>query len=73
MHNKRKRMPLVLNEHYYEDWMDQMPEQELSEIMATGFTDRLFKAHPVSRDLYKNGIDTNKPYIIEEVERDTLF
>lgn len=41
--------------------------------MTGGFTQSTFKAHPVSRDLYKQGIDTNKPYIIERVENNTLF
>lgn len=74
VHNKGKRMPLILDEHYYEDWLDDgMSEQELNEIMATGFTKAQFKAHPVSRDFYKKGIDTNQPYIIKKVEKDTLF
>ena len=41
--------------------------------MACGFTNRDFKAHPVSRNLYKKGIDTNQPYIIQPVQKDTLF
>ncbi|WP_111682435.1 SOS response-associated peptidase [Winogradskyella tangerina] len=74
VHNKRKRMPLVLDQHYYEDWLDHgMSEQELNEIIATGMSSIPFKAHPVSRDLYKKGIDTNRPYIVEEVQKDTLF
>ena len=68
VHNKKKRMPLVLAEDYYEDWLDGgLNSQTLNEIMAHGFTSHKFKAHPVSRDLYKKGIDTNKPYIVELV------
>jgi len=67
VHNKKKRMPLVLDEDLYEDWLDDgSNEQILNEIMATGFTTNAFKAHPVSRDLYKKNIDTNKPYITEK-------
>lgn len=74
IHNKKKRMPLVLDPHFYEDWLDDgMSEQMINEIIATGFTSSKFKAYPISRDLYKRNIDTNKPYIIEEVEKDTLF
>ncbi|RNC88381.1 MAG: SOS response-associated peptidase [Winogradskyella sp.] len=74
VHNKRKRMPLVLDEHYYEDWLDNgLSEPEINEIIATGMSSKPFKAHAVSRDFYKKGIDTNKPYIIEEVQKDTLF
>ncbi|BAO75794.1 SOS response-associated peptidase [Winogradskyella sp. PG-2] len=74
VHNKGKRMPLVLDPHYFEDWLDDgMSDQEINEIMAKGFTKKEFKAHPVSRDFYKKNIDTNKPYIIEEAQKDTLF
>jgi putative SOS response-associated peptidase YedK len=73
IHNKKKRMPLVLDENLYLDWLDDISEQSVNEIMATGFTNKEFLAHPVSRDLYKKDVDTNKPYIIEEVERNTLF
>ncbi|NNE31790.1 MAG: SOS response-associated peptidase [Winogradskyella sp.] len=74
VHNKGKRMPLILDNHYFEDWLDEgISEQEINEIIAIGFTKTEFKAHPVSKDLYKKGIDTNKPYIVEEVQKDTLF
>lgn len=74
IHNKKKRMPLVLAYDLYQDWLDKgLNQMQLNELMASGFTNRNFKAHPVSRDLYKKGIDTNKPYIIEPVQRETLF
>ncbi|WP_370476143.1 SOS response-associated peptidase [Tamlana flava] len=74
IHNKKKRMPLVLDSNYYEDWLDSgLSRQSVGEIIATGFTEMEFKAHPVSRDLYKKGIDTNRPYIVEPVQKDTLF
>lgn len=68
VHNKKKRMPLVLAEDLYEDWLDDgTTEQSLNELMAHGFTTNAFKAHPVSSDLYKRNIDTNRPYIVEKV------
>jgi putative SOS response-associated peptidase YedK len=74
VHNKGKRMPLILDKHYFEDWLDDgTSDQEINEIMAMGFTKNKFKAHPVHSDFYKRGIDTNQPYIIEEVQRNTLF
>lgn len=74
IHNKKKRMPLILDEDLYEDWLDDgLSDQALNELMAFGFTNKSFKAHPVSRDFYKKGIDTNKPYIIEPIIKDTLF
>ena len=74
VHNKKKRMPLILEKGLFEDWLDEgTSSQSLSEIMATGFTRNEFKAYPVSRDLYKKGIDTNRPYIIEPIPKDSLF
>lgn len=74
VHNKAKRMPLVLDQHYYEDWLDDgLNIPQLNEIMAVGMTQIPFKAHPVSKDLYKRNIDTNKPYIIEEIDKGSLF
>lgn len=74
IHNKKKRMPLILDEHYYEDWLDEgTNHQLLNDIISTGMDTKAFKAHPVSRDFYKKGIDTNQPYIVEPIEKDTLF
>lgn len=74
VHNQKKRMPLVLDEDLIEDWLDEgMNNQSLNEIMATGFTRKTFKAHSISRDLYKKNIDTNKPYIVKPAPKDTLF
>lgn len=67
-------MPLVLDFHYYQDWLDNgLPQASINELMATGFSNKKFKAHPVSRDLYKRNIDSNKPYIVEKVDKETLF
>ncbi|TVZ60194.1 putative SOS response-associated peptidase YedK [Flavobacteriaceae bacterium MAR_2010_105] len=74
VHNKKKRMPLVLAEDLIDDWLDDgLNPQTINELMAHGFTSNAFKAHPVSRDVYKKGIDTNQPYIVEPVEPQTLF
>jgi len=74
IHNKKKRMPLILDEHYFEDWLDTgTSNQDINEIMAIGFTKKEFKAHPIHRDFYKKGINTNQAYIIEAVKKNTLF
>jgi len=74
IHNKKKRMPLVLDKDLLDDWLDDgINPQSLNELMANGFTKKKFKAHPVSRDLYKKNIDTNQPYIVEPVQNNTLF
>lgn len=74
VHNKQKRMPLVLNDNYYKDWLsNDLSVNTIKELIDSGFTTKEFKAHPVSRDLYQKDIDTNKPHSIEEVAKDTLF
>ena len=74
IHNKKKRMPLILDEFYFQDWLDNgITNQEINEIMITGLDKKQFKAHPVSRDFYKKGIDTNRAYIVEPLSKDTLF
>ena len=66
VHNKQKRMPLVLDDDNLEDWLDEgMNAPSLNEIMANGFTTKEFKAYPVSRNLYKKNMDTNQAYIVE--------
>ncbi len=74
VHNKQKRMPLVLDENYYKDWLDiDLSVPMIKELIVSGFTTKEFKAHPVSRDLYQKDINSNKSYIIQEVFKDTLF
>jgi len=74
VHNKKKRMPLVLDQQYYQDWLDKdLNASMVNNLVATGFTSKTFDAHPVSRDVYKKGINTNKAYIIDKVDKGTLF
>lgn len=74
IHNKKQRMPLVLNPHYYLDWLDNgLNQQSVNELMAVGFSDQPFKAHAVSRDLYNRHVDSNQSYIIEPTQKNTLF
>lgn len=69
VHNVKKRMPLVLDEGIKYEWLnDRLSENNIKELMKFGFTANDFNAHPVSRDLYKRGIDTNNPYILEPVQ-----
>jgi putative SOS response-associated peptidase YedK len=74
IHNKKKRMPLVLDPSYYQEWLNsELKEKDIKELMAVGFSQKEFKAHPVSKNFYKKGIDTNKPYIIKAIDKQTLF
>ncbi|WP_034917620.1 SOS response-associated peptidase [Gillisia sp. CAL575] len=74
VHNVKKRMPLVLAKELYSEWFnDGLSKENIIELMKNGFTSKEFSAHPVSRDLYKRGLNTNKEYIIEPIDKATLF
>lgn len=65
IHNQKKRMPLVLDEDFTNEWMlSHLNDKNINEIIQFGFTKNEFKAHPVSRDLYKRNLDTNNPNIL---------
>lgn len=74
VHNVKKRMPLVLDEELHNEWFNtHLSNDNLKELIKHSFTSKTFKSYPVSRDLYKRGIDTNKEYILQDVQKDTLF
>ncbi|MGO3184457.1 MAG: hypothetical protein ACTIJ9_16640, partial [Aequorivita sp.] len=59
--------PFVLDEGLYKEWFNpNLNEENVLELISNGFTSKEFSAHPVSTDLYKRNIDTNKPNILEE-------
>ena len=68
IHNKKKRMPLVLDPNFEGEWLNpDLKDNEIQEVLATGLMRESFKAHQVTRDLYKRGIDTNTLEILKEV------
>ena len=74
IHNVKKRQPLVLAEDLIDEWFnDRMDEKNLTELMKHGFTAKEFKAHPVTRDLYKRGVNTNHEHILQPVPKEPLF
>lgn len=74
VHNKRKRMPLVLDKTFTDEWLlDNLNEAHINELMSVGFTRDEFKAYPVSRDLYKKGINTNNQKTINPSIGNSLF
>jgi len=80
VHNKKRRMPLVLDKEFEEEWLQpDLQEPHVKELMKSGFTNKEFEAYSVTRDMYKKGIDHNTPRAIERVnypelnEQGTLF
>ncbi|MFI8380562.1 SOS response-associated peptidase [Leeuwenhoekiella sp. NPDC079379] len=68
IHNEKKRMPLVLDDQFTEDWIDPtLNQNQVNELMKTGFTNSTFKTFPVSNAIYKRGVDTDNPEILKPV------
>ncbi|MBO0355904.1 SOS response-associated peptidase [Flagellimonas aurea] len=67
IHNQKKRQPLILDQHWEEDWLlPDLHEPGIKELMKSAFTTKEIEAYTVSRDLYKRGIDTNNKLAIEK-------
>ncbi|MGO4911098.1 SOS response-associated peptidase [Leeuwenhoekiella sp. W20_SRS_FM14] len=74
VHNKKKRMPLVLDSELYTDWLsDSHNEKTLKDLLNDGFTRTKFDAYPVSNMIYQKNIDANVAKAIQPVEKTTLF
>lgn len=70
VHNKKKRMPLVLDPELTEEWLrDDLNEANITELMKVGFTNKEFECYPVTRDLYKPKFtEKNSPVAIKKVD-----
>lgn len=68
IHNRRKRMPLILDENYEEDWLSDLTEPAIEDLLKTAFTTKEIEAYPISRDLYKRDIDSNNELAITKVD-----
>ena len=67
IHNKAKRMPLVLDRKYEEEWIKHdHSENVIKDIMAEGFTSQSFKAHPVMN--YRTKANRDLKYTDQVIE-----
>ena len=76
IHNKTKRMPLVLEQDLGKEWLLDLNKNQVKEIIHNGYTSERFDAHPVSSNLYKRTYYNNTSEIIQPVppiESNTLF
>lgn len=67
IHNKKKRMPLVILPEARQQWLGELDRQGISEMMQP-LPDGYLADHKVSRNLYKSKIQTNVPEILERIE-----
>ncbi|PTX42437.1 putative SOS response-associated peptidase YedK [Christiangramia gaetbulicola] len=70
VHNKAKRMPLVLDRKYEQEWIQTgQSESVIKDIMSEGFTSKSFHAHPViNYRLKKNRELKNTAKVLEPTE-----
>ncbi|MDX1761328.1 MAG: SOS response-associated peptidase [Christiangramia sp.] len=69
VHNNKKRMPLSIDRNFEGSWLDpNLDDEALQELMQNCFMQEPFKAHAVSRDLYKRDKKTNTAAILEKVD-----
>ncbi|MGS0527013.1 SOS response-associated peptidase [Zobellia nedashkovskayae] len=80
IHNKKKRMPLVLDTDFEEEWLrDDLNENHVKELIKSGFTTEDFEAYPVTRNLNfknfeKNTVQSIQPVHYPELgQQQTLF
>ncbi|SDM65632.1 SOS response-associated peptidase [Kriegella aquimaris] len=73
VHNKKKRMPLVLDEEFEEEWLrNDLSRPHIEELMRVGFTTKEFEAYSVTRNLYKPNYERNTPEAIKFVDYSEL-
>ncbi|MDT0689362.1 SOS response-associated peptidase [Salegentibacter sp. F188] len=69
IHNRKKRMPLVLDEDFEGEWLNpSLNEKNVQELMDNGFTKEDFFAHTVRRDFYTRDANLNVPGTLEPVD-----
>jgi putative SOS response-associated peptidase YedK len=74
IHNKQKRMPLVLDPNLREEWIStNQSKSVISDLVKKGFTSEQFDAHPVSNLLYKGSNDESTIQPVEPLQPNTLF
>lgn len=67
IHNKKRRMPLVLSEDFKSAWLDtSLNDDAILEIVYTGATKEEFQAHSI-QNFYKRDFDTNTAEFLQPV------
>ena len=68
INNKKKRMPLVLDNEFQEEWLrNDLNEKHIKELINSGFTTDDFEAYPVTKNLYSKNFNQNSVEAIQKV------
>lgn len=65
------RMPLILDKDDEYDWLWSTKDDDIKTLLHS-FNKREMVAYPVSKDLFSNKIDSNRPDILNRIEYDVL-
>lgn len=68
VHNKRKRMPVILTPEHEQSWLTPELSQPKIDTLLTAYDPERMQAHPVSRLLTARGVQTNVPDAIQPKE-----
>ena len=66
IHNIKKRQPVILNEEGEKQWLNEdLLKSDIEQILASDVDVELLEAYPVSKDIYKSKIESNRPDITD--------
>lgn len=72
VHNKRKRMPVILHQADKKPWLALKLDREAIDGLLVPYEAQRMEAHPVSRLITPKGIKTNVPDAIKPVDYQEL-
>ncbi|TRZ41166.1 SOS response-associated peptidase [Robertkochia solimangrovi] len=74
IHNLRKRQPVMIPAALETSWLSPgLKRQDIIEITATSYDEKVIEAYTVSKDVFSTKIDSNRPEILEpDPERTVL-
>jgi putative SOS response-associated peptidase YedK len=81
IHNVKKRMPVIFEQHHWKQWLDPSLSKEQALSLLTPCADKILKAYTISRLITTRGADTNVPELLQQhhypelrsPEQNTLF
>ena len=64
IHNKKKRMPVILKEENYENWLTSF-NKEISSKLLVSFNESEMEAYTISKLITAKGMNQNVPEVIK--------
>ncbi|HXB12790.1 MAG TPA: SOS response-associated peptidase [Bacteroidia bacterium] len=67
IHNSKKRMPLILDEKGWQQWIDPKSTKEQIQVLLKPSPNEILSYHTISKDISHKNVDCNYPEIQNEV------